>query len=441
MKCECAICKNNKPFEMPPEIIDAAINDDLVLFCGAGISTEKKTVLPFSFYSSVKEELDINDDNMSFCDLMQIYCESPNGRKKLLQKIRDRFDYIKSFPELQKMATTFHRELADIYSIKTIITTNWDTYFEDYCGALSITIPQDARFFDYSSRCVIKLHGSINNISSIVATKDDYDKCYDSLQSGAIGGLLKSILATKTVVFIGFSFGDDDLNRIIEILRSDMGELYPHLYFVTLDDSLAQRLKYKNATSIITDGTFFIHNLKLELQNIEFITNTFSLYVADILYPMIRELHEEVSSIKLKKYPEVIYTLAYQDGIIHAFERFYENNTGDYHIPNMISKTVAFYEEMAEQSHQNGNYWDEAYCEGYLNGVLAIGATEEEIESISSFPFLYLPNAIRSLDNLDIFYEELKRVSEVKDEYSQYAERIVNEKVSEGIVVHHPPYL
>ena len=39
MNCECAICKEQKPFVMPKEILDAAKNGELVLFCGAGIST------------------------------------------------------------------------------------------------------------------------------------------------------------------------------------------------------------------------------------------------------------------------------------------------------------------------------------------------------------------------------------------------------------------
>ena len=42
MNCNCAICQNNLPFTMPDEIISAARQGNLVLFCGAGISTEKK---------------------------------------------------------------------------------------------------------------------------------------------------------------------------------------------------------------------------------------------------------------------------------------------------------------------------------------------------------------------------------------------------------------
>lgn len=125
MDCECAICKNNKPFTLPKEIIDAVLNGELVLFCGAGTSTESKNVLSFSLYTSIKDELNIKDEDISFPDLMQQYCSQSNGRKKLLKRIREKFDYIHSFPELERQASAFHRELAQIYPIRTIVTTNW----------------------------------------------------------------------------------------------------------------------------------------------------------------------------------------------------------------------------------------------------------------------------------------------------------------------------
>lgn len=84
MNCECAICKDNKPFELPKEIVDAAMDGNLVLFCGAGISTENKNVLPFTLYSTVKEDLGLDNEEISFSEIMQQYCNKPNGRKKLL---------------------------------------------------------------------------------------------------------------------------------------------------------------------------------------------------------------------------------------------------------------------------------------------------------------------------------------------------------------------
>lgn len=394
---------------MPDEIIDAVIKGELVLFCGAGISTEGRNVLPFSFYKSIQEELDINDDSLSFSNLMQQYCNQPNGRKKLLKKIRERFQYIHSFAELERQATQFHRELATIYPIHTIVTTNWDTYFEQYCGAIPITIPEDFAFWDEHSRFVIKIHGSINNLSSIIATSEDYEQCYKRMQNGVIGATLKNIIATKTVVFIGFSFGDEDFSQIINYLRNEMGELYPHIYLVTLDDSLQERLEYKNSTAIVTSGTYFLHKLKNILIEKDIIKNGSVRPLIETALERMEIFHGQVSKISLRKFPCVAYTLAYQDGIIHAWERFLQNyNKGEYNCPNYIGKIARNYERMTAKYYKDGNYWDMSYYEGYINGLVFIMACDENQDIISGFPFFFLPDVQKELVSFRVYLKELK---------------------------------
>ena len=46
---ECDICRNNLPFEMPAEVVDACIAGRLVVFVGAGCSTETRAVLQNTF--------------------------------------------------------------------------------------------------------------------------------------------------------------------------------------------------------------------------------------------------------------------------------------------------------------------------------------------------------------------------------------------------------
>lgn len=122
------------------------------------------------------------------------------------------------------MATRFHREVAQIPQIKTIITTNWDTYFEQECNASPIISNEDVAFWDTFNRRVFKIHGSIENPGSVVASEEEYEDCYNRLSNEPIGDRLKSILASGIVVFIGFSFGDKDLNRIISILNERLGK-------------------------------------------------------------------------------------------------------------------------------------------------------------------------------------------------------------------------
>ncbi|MDP4120341.1 MAG: SIR2 family protein [Bacillota bacterium] len=427
---------------MPDEILDAAQNGELLLFCGAGISTESKTVLPFSLYSDIQRDLKISDNSLSFSELMQKYCDLPNGRKNLLKKIKKRFEYIYSHPELEYMATMFHRELAELYFIKTIITTNWDTYFEKYCFATPITIPEDFVFWDEKERCVLKIHGSITNPSTIIATKDDYSKCTDNLHKGIIGATLKTLLANRTTIFVGFSFGDEDFAQILEYLRTEMNDIFPHIYIVTLDNQIITKLNFKNATYIVTDGTYFLHQLKLILKEKNLIENCDTLPTVKAVNAAVRETYQKISNINFLEYPSVIYCLAYQDGILHAFDRFIQlYNKGDYNIPGNISATARKYKNLVQDYNNNENYGDQAYCEGYLNGLIFIGTCEKNQDIVKAFPVFYLPNAKHAITSYNIFFKELKRVTRENDKYHKYATSITKKYKGQDIVIHHQPYL
>jgi SIR2-like domain len=109
---------------------------------------------------------------------------------------------------------------------------------------------------------VFKIHGSINNLGSIVATKEDYDACYDRLQSGILGSSLKMMLATKTILYVGYSFKDEDFIRIHSLLKTEMGNLFPTSYIVTLDREGVERYRELGLIPIFTDATYFISVLK-----------------------------------------------------------------------------------------------------------------------------------------------------------------------------------
>lgn len=440
--CDCAICRNYKEFEMPSDIMEAARNGKLVLFCGAGISTENKIVLPESFYTTIQNELGISDGKLSFSETMQRYCDLPNGRRNLIKKIHERFQYIHSFPELEWYATMFHRELSELYFIKTIITTNWDTYFEEYCAAIPITIPEDFVYWDGNERCVLKIHGSISNLGTIIATKRDYEKCKENLEKGIIGATLKTILANNTVVFVGFSFGDEDFTSILNYLQSEMKDYLPHIYIVTLDSELHNKLDYINSTCIVTDGTFFLHNLKNRMIEEKRIVNCGILPVIEIQKALIGDVHSKLSKKDLRVYPEIIYCLAYQDGICHALDRFIQlYATGSYNIPGMLEHSMRYYDNLMGEKLKCGNYWDAAYYEGYENGLMYISMCGEENPIANEIPIYYLPNVRKELRSYDIFEEELSRVSKYNGKYHKYAIKVLKDLGNtQEIVVHHPPY-
>ena len=114
--------------------------------------------------------------------------------------------------------------------------------------------------------------------------------------------------------------------------------------------------------------------------------------------------------------------------------------TGEYNQPGRLGRVAGKYEEWTENYLAAENYWDAAYYEGYVNGLVFIGACEGEDDILSKFPFFFLPNAKKALSSYDIYMDELKRVSHGRSKFQKQAKEIVKAKAGNGLVVHHPPY-
>lgn len=439
--CECKFCLQQKSFDLPNEIIEATKRGDLVIFAGAGVSTESRTVYNHSLYEDVKHELGITE-NLSFSQLMSKYCNNTNGRINLLKKIKSRFDYVSSFPELQRRASSFHRELSSVYMINEIITTNWDDLFERYCGAIPIVTPEDFVFWNLPERKVLKIHGSIHNFGSIIATEEDYNKCYNTLNTGLIGSSLKMMLATKYVIFCGYSFGDEDFNSIYNSLLKEMNGLMPHAFIVTLDDKAVEKFKDINLTPIITDATYFVSNLKDVLIDESLVIPDEILGSVPLMLYKVAEEHDLLSAaFNIMEHPEVVFSLCYQDGLTHAFERIMaRRNTGEYSDPCRISRIIDYYIGWKSQKLKKRLYHDVAYMEGYINGLTYLLIDDESRTEIPLY-FLFGYNAdISTLDE----YKKIVESNQILHKSShKQAQKIVSSITNESgeMAFHHTPFL
>lgn len=440
--CPCPLCKNKFPFKMPEEIIDSLLNGKLVLFVGSGVSTENATVFPLTLYEYICDELNISN-NLSFSKVMSLFCEK-KGRKVLLQKIKKRFDYVFSFPQIYNFATRFHQELSTIYLIKDIFTTNWDDFFERECAAIPIVTSEDFAFWDLPGRKVFKIHGSINNIGTLVATEEDYKKCYQNLKSTLLGNYLRMSLATKTIVFIGYSFGDEDFNKLYQLLKSEMKELLPHSYLVTLDKNAIEKFQKMKITPIITDGTYFIHSMKKILIEKEVMIDDHILEKASTLLELVIIIHHKsLNKYNLIEYPNLFYTYMYQDGLIDALSRVkFCKKTGEYSHDCFIYNSIETYEVMLNEKNNNNCYSDVAYIEGYINGLYYLVA--EKKEDIPLF-YIYGYKEIGSYEAISS--EEFEKILENKEVYDEnaykYAQNIVKKRVKGDpeTIIHHAPFL
>lgn len=394
-KCECEICKNQLPFNIPEELIDSILSNDLVLFAGAGISTENNSIFKETLYEDVKFDLNLDDsEDLSFPELMSRYCSSTvNGRQKLLEKIRRRFDYCFQFHELYRAASNFHRELAPLWMIQDIVTTNWDDYFERNCDAIPIVTPEDFAFYKIKQRKVYKIHGSISNYGSVVATNEDYERCLEELKSGIIGANLKMIIATKTLLFVGYSFRDYDFLEILAFLKAQMKGVLPHIYIVTLDENVGSKLDGFDYTLIRTDGSFFLSKIRKHLENQHILIPEEDFERIYSIEYLRRSAHELVTNELMMKYqsPTLIYCAFYQDGIQHAIDYLtFKSKRGEAYDPHHILSHLHTYEDhLRKDMLRDKNYQEVCYIDGYVQG-LRIPLYDEQHFEPKEFPMFYI---------------------------------------------------
>jgi NAD-dependent SIR2 family protein deacetylase len=373
--CRCYICKGQIKFQAPSELVDAFTDGRVALFVGAGVSTETPDAIETpTLYQQIAYILGKQDENLSFPDLMEELCKSPSGRVGLTQRIKTHFDYIYSHQAIYSKATRFHRQLATFFPIDTIITTNWDTYFEDECGAVPFVYDTDIPLWDVARRRVLKIHGTISNYGSIIATRADYTKRAKDLKSGVLGQFLTSLLATRTVVFVGYSLRDEDFLQIYEATRAKLSDFHKQAYFVspTISGPERSRLESMGLRLIETDGEFFIKQLKEHARSVRCIC-------PDEMYDKVIDLLVEVedaldwlrATFSIKRKPQYLISAWYLDGMQHALERILRlKRTGIYSDLHRLQYTGHSYFRFAKSLLRDGKFDDAAYCEGYANAML-----------------------------------------------------------------------
>lgn len=443
----CEICGQDNPFEMPKEIISAAMNGDLILFLGAGVSTENPHVTPMGtlyddIFASVERKL---GDNPSFPEVMSAFVEE-NSRKTLIEKIYQRFRHVRSFRNSWYHSTQFFVELATMPYIDTIFTTNWDTHVEDYCGATPFVSGEDVALWDIADRKVLKIHGSISNLGSIVATSEDYEQNFDAMSRGFLGGFLRTTLATKTVVFIGYSLRDWNILQIYRELTDDLGISTPKAY--TVSPNAARTHELKHVEPIATSGSNFLRSLKQEMFQGGFFPDS----IYDDMQQMLEEVHRldprnSENRLDHQTYPMIIYSWAYNDGLRDALDRALRlRNSGEYSSKATVHKKLHTYDVLIENALGEGLYFDAAYLFGYWDGLSLPFRTQEPVEGVEdgiqtteeglSFVPIFQYESEHVIGTLEDLKEYLQLEFDVPDDQLDYARNKLKDTPNDFIIRH-----
>ena len=147
-----------------------------------------------------------------------------------------------------------HKLIKDLDS-KIVITTNFDKLYENACSDL-----QGCMTFDYTQTksiigcikspesIIIKAHGSIDDTEKIVFTAQQYYRAQEEYPE--FYRLLSSLFLTHTIVFLGYSLQDPDINLLLQFLHNTANTSCPH-YLVSKSGNSTQLIKHwKNTYNV-----------------------------------------------------------------------------------------------------------------------------------------------------------------------------------------------
>lgn len=214
----------NNYIESKKIITEARHNGQLVIFVGAGASISSGMPAWSRAIKEIASHLGIYDTELDFLRIPQYYFNA-RGKKEYTQLMRKIFRY---GDFLQKHE--IHDKIIQ-FNTRTIITTNYDNLIEKAAednGEVICVVSKDADLpYRKGGKELLKIHGDFEN-DNFVLKEDDYLSYSHNFK--LIENYVKSIIGTKAVLFLGYSFNDPDIKQIFswakDILDGDFQRAY-----------------------------------------------------------------------------------------------------------------------------------------------------------------------------------------------------------------------
>lgn len=139
-------------------------------------------------------------------------------------------------------ASKIHEAVLEI-DPKVVVTTNYDDIYDNYCrtgmasdGYNVCKYYEQHLVNDLRSpvRLVIKAHGCVSDPSRIVLTRSQYFK--ERQHYAAFYQVLDALFLTNTILFLGYSLSDPDIQLVLE--NSNIAAQSSHKHYAFVSDEL-----------------------------------------------------------------------------------------------------------------------------------------------------------------------------------------------------------
>ncbi|MED2032150.1 SIR2 family protein [Bacillus thuringiensis] len=226
------------------KIKEASENNKLVVFVGAGVSANSGIPTWGELIAEMAKDLgefNIESSSDIYLKIPQFYYNE-RGEKEYFEKLNEIF-FLKKYK-----TNPLHNEIFKLNPTH-IITTNYDTLLEEAAiegGYFYHIVRRDLDLpYDNLNKTIIKMHGDFEN-KNVVLKEDDYLNYSSNFM--LIENYLKSLIATNTVLFIGYSVNDPNFNLIFQWVKSILKNHFQPAYLIesSKEYSRMEHHYYKN---------------------------------------------------------------------------------------------------------------------------------------------------------------------------------------------------
>lgn len=255
-------------------LISLIRNKEIVLWAGSGLSL-------YAGYPSGTE----------FCNIICNAAKTESDKeillrhKAVLMNVAEEFEQLYSRSELIGLVSTHfdkvpnidphaHYLCTQIPQINAIITTNYDRLFEFVYGDnINTVVGTQYKTSDKKPITLYKIHGDSSDSSSVILTSKDYATFYEGLNS-LVWSKLKVILAEHSVLFVGYSLEDKNIEDIFEKVLTQV-DTSKSEFFIAVPRLAEHKLRHFNTicktTHLPIDGESLLQAIETAIrENIVF---------------------------------------------------------------------------------------------------------------------------------------------------------------------------
>jgi len=250
---------------IPQDLIERIANQNAVFFCGAGLSRGMEGEQGFpggrDLARDMAEKLlgrTVGDESLDLKQIAQeVIWDDNSSRHRLNKYLQDTF----TKPTVKPLRA--HEYLA--YLECNVITTNYDRLIErafSNAGKRCGTIVREDDLTRMRDVNVVKIHGCVTHLDTVVITEEDYYRWLVS--DSEIKTLVRLWFLQRPIVFIGFSLSDPNLRQLYYGLRFRFREALQVAYAVfkeRLDNYDMRFIEEQKIKIIEQDATAFLEDL------------------------------------------------------------------------------------------------------------------------------------------------------------------------------------